>query len=142
MFPHLVINATSLFFHDRRFETPATEENTTNHVEEWVQGLPPPPLKKQRTSATGSSRSASLRANLNLMKTAAPAAATTSCASIIDSRTDDLRKKPAPTGSKRRVDDLESDSDANDEGTVSYRYEGLGSDEDDTCSQGGGSGYV
>src|SRR5260221_11444636 len=52
MLPYLVINATSLFFHDRRFETPATKKN---HIEEWAQGLPPPqPFKKQRTSATDS----------------------------------------------------------------------------------------
>ena len=144
MLPYLVINATSLFFHNRRFETPATKEN---HIEEWAQGLPPPPpFKKQRTSATGStsSHTTSSKANTNLRKTAITANAattkSTSRAIVVDSTTEVLKKKPAPH-TKRRAEDLESatnTSDANDDlqSTVSnLRYEGLGEDEDDTLEQ-------
>lgn len=144
MFPHVVINATSLFFHNRSFETPATKKNITNQIEEWAQGLPPPPFKKQRTSVTGSSRSVSSKANPNLIKTAAPPSTTTttksstSCAIVVNSTTEVLKKKPAP-GSKRLAEELESDIDTNDdlevEDAASNLYEGLGEDEDDTLEQ-------
>ena len=48
-----VLNEFSLFFHNRRVETPPAKKNITNRVEEWVQGVPPPP-KKLRTSAATS----------------------------------------------------------------------------------------
>src|SRR5260221_13982773 len=137
------INATSLFFHNRSFETPATKKNITNRTEKWAQGVPPPPFKKQRTSVPGSSRSASLKANPNLIKNAAPPStittkSSTSCAIVVDSTTEVLRKKPAP-GLKRLASELESDSDTesitDDEDAASNRYEGLGEDEDDTLEQ-------
>jgi hypothetical protein len=139
MFPYLVINATSLFFHNHRFETPATKKNITNRIEEWAQEIPPPPLKKQRTSATGShtSRSVSSKAYPNDMKTAAASITastnSTSCAIVVDSTTEVLSKKPA-RGTKRWAEDLKFDADdSGNEGTVSnLRYEGLADDEDDT----------
>jgi len=138
MFSHLVINATSLFFHNRSFETPTTKKGITNNIEEWVQALPPSPLKKQKLSAAGSSRSTSSKANSNPRKIPAPASATTksttSCAIVVDSTTEVLRKKPAP-GSKRRAEDLESDGDADEEDMVSDQYEGLDEYEDDTLEQ-------
>ena len=143
MSPYLVINATSLFFHNRRFETPPTKKHITNQVEEWVQRIPPPPSKKQKTTATGSSRSGPLNVNPNpIVKTVAPTTAATrpttkftSSAVVIDSTTEVIRKKPAP-GTKRRAEVLESASDGDDEGTFSnLRYKGLGEDEDDTLEQ-------
>jgi len=138
MFSHLIINVTSLFFHNRSFETPTTKKGITNNIEEWVQALPSPPLKKQKLSAAGFSRSTSSKANSNPMKIAAPALATTksttSCAIVIDSTTEVLRKKLA-LGSKRRAKDLESDGDADKEDMVSNQYEGLGEEEDDTLEQ-------
>lgn len=147
MFPYLVINATSLFFHNRRFErieTPAAKKNITNRIEEWAQGIPPPALKKQRTSATGSqtSRSASSKAYPNHMKTAAASIAastnSTSCAIVVDSTTEVLPKKPA-RGTKRQAEDLKFDADDSDDegpGMVSnLRYEGLSDDEDDTLER-------
>jgi hypothetical protein len=135
MFPHTVINATSLFFHNHSFETPATKKNITNQIEEWAQGLPPP-FKKQRMSVAGSRRSASSKADPNLIKTATPPSTTmtkssTSCAIIIDSMTKVLRRKPAP-GPKHLAEELESNSDTNDNDVASHLYEGLGKDEDDT----------
>jgi len=138
MFSHLVINTTSLFFHNCSFETPTTKKGITNNIEEWVQALPSLPLKKQKLSATGFSRSTSLKANSNPMKIAAPASATTksttSCAIVIDSTTKVLRKELA-LGSKRRAKDLESDGDADKEDMVSNQYEGLGKEEDNTLEQ-------
>ena len=143
MFPYLVINVTSLFFHNHRFGTPPTKKNIADEVEEWVQGIPPPPLKKQRISATGptSGRPTTSKANPNLKKTAVTAIAatakSTSCAVVVNSTTEVLKKRPAP-GTKRRAEDLEStsDSDADDEGIASNLcYEWLGEDEDDTLEQ-------
>lgn len=143
MFPYIVINATSLYFHNRRFETPAHKKNISDLVEEWAQGLPPPPLKRQRTSATGSVTSyTSSHANPNHRKAAIATTATTkstsrSCAVIVGSTTEVLKKKSAP-GTKRRAEVLESaaSDDDEDEGTVSnLRYAGLDEDEDDTLEQ-------
>jgi hypothetical protein len=125
MFPssYVVINETSLFFHNLRFETPAEKKNIVNDIEEWSHRIPPPPLKKQRTSATSSqARSgrsvSSAHVNPNpITKTAIPTtfatANSTSCAIIVDSTTEVLRKKPAP-GKKRRAEDLESAGDPDD----------------------------
>jgi len=150
MYPYLVINATSLFFHNRRFETPATKKNVPNEIEEWVQGLAPPPSKRQRISAASSIQStpsnihsASLNANPIPMKTAPPPTAaiakSTSCAIVIGPTTEVLaRKKKSALGTKRRAEDLESVSNANNEGTrmVSNSYYGeLDEDEDDTLEQ-------
>jgi len=116
MFPYLVINATSLFFHNRRFGTPPTKKDIVNEVKEWTQNVLLPPLKKQRISATGStgSHSTSSKANPNLKKTAITAipgtAKSTSCAIVVDSTTEVLKKRPA-LGTKRRAEDLESTSD-------------------------------
>jgi len=138
MFSHLVINATSLFFHNRSFEMPTTKKGITNNIEEWVQALPSLPLKKQKLSAAGFSCSTSLKANSNPMKIAAPALATTksttSCAIVIDSTTKVLRKELA-LGSKCQAKDLKSNGDADKEDMVSNQYEGLGEEEDDTLEQ-------
>jgi len=145
MFPYLVINATSLFFHNCRFGTPPTKKDIVNEVKEWTQNVPLPPLKKQRISATGStgSRSTSSKANPNLKKTAITAipgtAKSTSCAIVIDSTTEVLKKRPA-LGTKRRAEDLkstsDSDADNEDEGTAfNLCYERLDEDEDDTLEQ-------
>ena len=140
MSPYLVINATSLFFYNRRFETPPTKKHIMNQVEEWVQRIPPPPFKKQKTTATGSSRSVSSNVNPNpTVKTATSATTSTtkstSSTIVVASTTEALRKKPAP-GTKRRAKVLESASDGDDEGAFSNLcYEGLGEDEDDALEQ-------
>ena len=117
---------------------PTTKKGITNNVEEWVQALPSPPLKKQKLSAMGFSCSTSLKANPKPTKIAAPASvttkSTTSCAIVIDSTTEVLRKKLAP-GSKRRAKDLKSDGDADEEDMVSNQCKGLGEDGDDTLEQ-------
>ena len=141
MVPHLVINATSLFFHNRRSETPATKKNLANRVEEWAQGLPPPPSKRQRTSVAGTSHSASSKANPIPVKTSTRTTTaitkSTSHDIIVGSTTGVLtgRKKLSP-GTKRRAEDLESASEADNQGTASnLRYRGLSEDEDDTLEQ-------
>ena len=139
MVPYLVINATSLFFHNRRFETPATKKNKEKQVKEWAQGLPQPPSKRQRTSVASTSRSApSAKANPILLKTFAPATTaitkSTSCATIIGSTTEVLTGRNKPVlGKKRHAEELKSSSsDADDESTKSNpHYRGLGEDEDD-----------
>ena len=72
------------------------------------------------------------------MKIATPASATTksttSCAIVVNSTTEVLRKKLAP-GSKYWAEDLESNGDANEEDMVSNQYKGLGEDGDDTLEQ-------
>ena len=138
MFSHLVINATSLFFHNCSFKTPTTKKGITNNIEEWVQALPSLPLKKQKLSAAGFSCSTSSKANLNPTKIAAPASATTksttSCAIVVNSMTKVLRKKLA-LGSKCQAKDLKSDGDTNKEDMVSNQYEGLGKEKDNTLEQ-------
>jgi len=142
MVPYLIINATSLFFHNRRFETPATKKNKEKQVKEWAQGLPQPPSKRQRTSVASTNRSApSAKANPKLLKAFAPATTaitkSTSCATVVGSTTEVLtgRNKPA-LGTKRRAEELESSSDADDESTKSNpHYRGLGEDEDDTLER-------
>ena len=59
---------------------------------------------------------------------------TTSCAIVVDSTTEVLRKKLAP-GSKCQAKDLESDADADEEDMVSNQYKGLGKDGDNTLEQ-------
>lgn len=39
--PFLCINETTLFFHNRRFDTPLAKKNATRLVS-WAEGLPPP----------------------------------------------------------------------------------------------------
>ena len=150
MYPYLVINVTSLFFHNRRFETPATKKNVPNEIKEWVQGLVPPPSKRQRISATSSIQStplnihsASLNANPILMNTAPPPttaiAKSTSCAIVIGPTTEVLSgKKKSALGTKHWAEDLESVSNADNEGmhTVSNSYyRGLDEDKDNTLEQ-------
>ena len=53
---YLYLNATSLFFHNRKFKTPETPAAT--RIRTWAQDvLPPPaavhPAKKRRTSTSG-----------------------------------------------------------------------------------------
>jgi len=150
MSPYLVINTTSLFFHNHRFETPATKKNVPHEIEGWTQGLAPPPSKRQRTSAANSIHpapsnihSASLNANPILMKTALPptAAITKSApyAIVVGSTTEVLaEKKKSVRGTKHQAEDLESVSDADNEGTgtVSNSYYGVpDEDKDDTLEQ-------
>src|ERR1700730_18593845 len=133
-----VINRTSLFFHNRRFETPDTKKNIENEVQAWCQGLesPPPPKRLQASSNMGSTAS---KANSN--SAAVPVRAFTSttesdcCAVIVGSSTEVLKKQPT-RGTKRRADELESHSEyvpTDDEATAPYG--GLGEDEDDSLEQ-------
>lgn len=140
MVPFLIINETSLFFHNRRFETPATKKNVTNHVEEWVQGLQAPPTKRQRTSvASTTNHSTSSKADPKLKPSAAIASTTgsTSCAVIVGSVAEVLAgRKKTTTGAKRRAEDVKPISDADNEGMAfNPRYEGLVEDEDDSLEQ-------
>ena len=142
MYPYLDLNATSLFFHNRRFDTPATKKNVPHEIEEWTQRLAPPPSKRQRTSAAGIHPAPS-NSNPIPMKTALPPTAaitkSNSCAIVVGSTTEVFagKKKSAP-GTKHRAEDLESVSDADNEGvpTVSNSYYGaLDEDEDDTLEE-------
>ena len=78
MSPYLIINATSLFFHNCRFETPPTKKHIANQVEKWAQRILLLPSKKQKTTATGSSCSRLLNVYLNpIIKTVTPTTAAT-----------------------------------------------------------------
>jgi hypothetical protein len=121
-----VLNEISLFFHDRRIETPPTKKNITSQIEEWAQAVPPPP-KKLRSSGPGSvsSRISSVVAKSTTTKS-------TSCA-VASASTSDVFQKPVPRA-KRRVEEVESkvesESDC-DEYLPSTTFGGLDEDEDD-----------
>jgi hypothetical protein len=140
MVPFLIINEMSLFFHNYRFETPATKKDVINYVEEWVQGLQAPPTKRQRTSvASTTNRSTSLKANPKLKPSTATAFTTgsTSCAVIVSLVAKVLAgRKKMTTGAKCQAEDLEPISDANNEG-IAFNpcYKGLGEDKDDSLAQ-------
>jgi len=134
MFDFLVtINVTSLFIHNRRFETPATKKDITNDIKTWIQHLQAPPLpqasKKSKVTLTASTASES-RASLTLVKNTTTTTTTkpTSCAVIFASTTDILQKNQG-RGTKCRVEELKHNRDSND--LTSALYGGLDEDEDD-----------
>jgi len=133
MFDFLVtINATSLFFHNRRFETPATKKDVTNEIQAWTQCLqaPPPPLGPKKSKASLAASTAS-KASLTLVKSTTATTMPTSCAVVFESTTDVLQKNQA-RGTKRRVEEPEHYSDTDDSDTMARAlYGGLDDDEDD-----------
>jgi hypothetical protein len=126
----VTINATSLFFHNRRFEMPATKKDITNEIHAWTQRLQAPPLPASRRSKASLSASTASKASLTLVKsTTTTTTKPTSCAVIFKSTTDVLQKNQA-RGTKRQFNELRHDGDTDDdmEGTL---YGGLDEDEDD-----------
>jgi hypothetical protein len=139
MLSFLVVNNTSLFFHNRSFETPAAKKSITNDVEDWMQGLlaPPPPIKKHKASVVMASSTSSSKTLHPERSTSASTKPTgTSCAIVFDSTTE-LLKQPV-RGKKRHAQELETISDADDadkDTAATTLYGGIGEDEDDTMEQ-------
>jgi hypothetical protein len=127
----VTINATSLFFHNRRFETPATKKDFTNEIHAWTRRLQAPPLPASRRSKATLSASTASKANLTLVKNTTGTTTTepTSCAVVFKSTTDVLQKNQAQ-GTKRQFNELGhyGDTDNDMEGAL---YGGLDEDEDD-----------
>jgi len=100
MFDSLVtINVTSLFFHNRRFETPTTKKDVANNIKAWMQHLQAPPLpqasKKSKATLAASTASES-KASLTLVKsTTTTTTKPTSCTVVFASTTDILQKNQA-----------------------------------------------
>jgi len=135
MFDSLVtINVTSLFFHNRRFETPTTKKDIANNIKAWMQHLQVLPLpqasKKSKVTLAASTASES-KASLTLVKSTTTTTTTTkptSCVVVFASTTDILQKNQA-RGTKRQVEELECDCDS--DYMTSALYGGLDEDEDD-----------
>ncbi len=126
-----VLNEFSLFFHNRRLETPATKKNVNNSVVEWAEHVsppssPPPKKRKILIPPLVTSKSSS-----SLVKSASTKP--TSCAVVSTSTANVLKKKPVP-GAKRRAEELEYASDVYDE-VQDMAVGGLDEDEDDTMEQ-------
>jgi hypothetical protein len=132
MFDSLVtINATSLFFHNRRFETPTTKKDITNDIKVWMQRLqapPPPPASKTSKATLTASTASESKASLTLVNSTTTTTQPTSCAVVFASTTDILQRNQA-RGTKRRVEELEHDRDSDN--ITSALYGGLDEDEDD-----------
>jgi hypothetical protein len=123
----LVLNEFSLFFHNRRIETPVVKKNVTNEIEEWAHTVPPPPAKlRTRGPGSVSSRISSVLAQSTTTKS-------TSCA-VVSASTSNVFQKPVPRAKRRRVEEVEPASD-DDEYMPSTTFGGLGEDEDDTEEQ-------
>ena len=127
----VTINATSLFFHNRRFETPATKKDFTNEIHAWTRRLQAPPLPPSRRSKATLSASTS-KASLTLVKSATGTTTTkpTSCAVVFKSTTDVLQKNQA-RGTKRQFNELGHYGDTDDDNMEGALYGGLDEDEDD-----------
>jgi hypothetical protein len=126
-----VLNEFSLFFHNCSIMTPATKKNITNRIEEWSQGLSPPPKKQRtltKTLAADKAADSVSGADSTLVKSATKS---TSCAAVSTSASHVL-KKPVPA--KRQAQELEPASDVDDE-VPSTAFGGLDEDEDDTVEQ-------
>jgi hypothetical protein len=119
--PHFLINETTLFFHDRRFDTPETKKNLTNCVQAWAQGIPAPPTKKQKVSKTYSVVSVT---TVNSSQQAKSSKSVKACTIVVEptnylppppqrSQPQDTREPPRNLrGTKRQVEELlTSDSD-------------------------------
>ena len=122
-----VLNEFSLFFHNRRVETPPAKKNITNRVEEWVQGVPPPP-KKLRTSAATSVTS---RVSSTLTKKSNTKSV--SCA-VVSASTSQVFPKLAHQV-KRRAKEAEPESDDDEYVPPPGAFGGLDEDEDDTAER-------
>jgi hypothetical protein len=131
----LVLNEFSLFFHNRRVETPPAKKNITNNVEEWVQGVPPPPKKPKSlasTSVTSKVSSVLTKSNKSV-----------SCA-VVSVSASQIFPKPSPKPArkagrqvKRRAKEPEPEPASDDEYVppTSTAFEGLEEDEDDTAER-------
>jgi hypothetical protein len=119
-----VLNEFSLFFHNRRVETPPAKKNITNKVQQWVQSVPPPP-KKLRGLAANSVVS---KVSSTLTKSTKSA----SCA-VVSASTSRVFPKPV-LRAKRRAEEAgaEAASDV-DEYAPSAAFGGLDEDEDDAA---------
>lgn len=120
----LVLNEFSLFFHNRRIETPAAKKNVTNDIEDWTYTVPPPPAKL-RTRGPGS-----VSSKISSVVAQSTTAKSTSCA-VVSASTSNVFQKPVPRAKRRRVEEVELASE-DDEYMPSTTFGGLGEDEDDT----------
>lgn len=128
-----VVNEFSLFFHNRRFETPGTKKNVTNRVSNWAQDIPAPP-KTLPTKRTSTKSLVIPKASSNVVKITPSLASSrpNSCA-IVSTSTTDILNKPARKA-KRQAEELESVGDGYDE-VSSAAFGGLDEDEDDSLEQ-------
>jgi hypothetical protein len=131
----LTINTTSLFFHNRRFETPSTKKDVTNEIQAWTRRIQVPPLplatSKKSTASKASTTTANTtsKASLTLVKGTTTTSRPTSCAVVFESTIDVLQKNKA-RGRKRRVEELDDHGDT-DNDMASTIYGGLGEDNED-----------
>jgi hypothetical protein len=98
MFNSLTINATSLFFHNRRFETPTTKENIINDIKAWMQHLqvlPLPQASKKSKATLAASTASESKASFTLVKSTSTSTKPTSCTVVFASTTDILQKNQA-----------------------------------------------
>ncbi|KAH9013394.1 hypothetical protein EDB85DRAFT_2141408 [Lactarius pseudohatsudake] len=128
-----ILNELSLFFHNRRFETPDAKKNINTTVATWVHGISPPnspPPKKQK--------SVSAKLSIVISKVSTKAKTTSgksaSCA-IVSTSTTNVLAKPVRRA-KRRHEELESSSDSESDGEVEGGVlGGMDNDYDDAMEQ-------
>jgi len=125
----VTINATSLFFHNCRFETPATKKDITNEIHAWTRRLQAPPLLASRRSKALLSASTASKASLTLVKSTTTTTKPTSCTVVFKSTTDVLQKNQV-RGTKHQFNELGHDGDTNND-MEGMLYGELDEDEDD-----------
>ena len=132
----ITINATSLFFHNHRFETPSTKNDVTNEIQAWTRHIqvPRPPLarttsKKSITSKATTADTTS-KASSTLVKGTPTTTMPTSCAVVFESTVDVLHKNKA-RGSKHRIEELDHHGNTNDDMASALYREPDKDDEDE-----------
>ena len=127
----LYVNETTLFFHNRRFETPETKKNVSSRIKTWAQGVPPPAqvqhLAKRLKPSTASQRSISTSTSSTFNQ---GASGTHTCAVVTSSTTTAFQNKPSL---KRQHLDSD-DPDISKLNMPSTAYGGL-EDDDDSLEQ-------
>ncbi len=110
----IAINATLLFFHNCRFETPSTKKDVTNEIQAWTRHIqvPHPLLATSKKSMTSKATTANTtsKASSMLVKGTPTTTMPTSCAVVFESTIDVLQKNKA-RGSKHRIEELNHHGD-------------------------------
>ena len=127
----LYVNKTTLFFHNRRFETPETKKTISSRIKTWATGVPPPAqvqhLTKRLRPSTASQRSVSTNTSSSLNQGASSAH---TCAVVTSSTAVTLRNKH----SLKRQHLDHDDPDISELNMPSTAYGGL-EDDDDSLEQ-------
>jgi hypothetical protein len=101
----ITINATSLFFHNHRFETPSTKKDVTNEIQAWTRHIQVPHSPLARTTSKKSITSKATTADTTskvsstLVKGTPTTTMPTSCVVVFELTVDVLHKNKA-RGSK------------------------------------------